>query len=352
MFQLTPSFRSARRRQGPAAPSQQHAEAAAHRHQAGNGRIAAIIPVYRAMFLTDALRSVFAQTRPPDEVLVVDDGSPDQAALAAALEPYDGRVTVLRQQNQGAAAARNRAIDATDAEFIALLDADDEWRPGFLASQIALLHERPDVDLVYCDGVMTGQTDLAGQRFMQSCPSRGDVTLEALLAQRCTVLLSAVVARRNAIVQAGKFDLTIRRGQDFDLWLRMARHGARFAYTREPLVLRRIHDSNLSGTQAHEQERPLRVLEKTLRTMKLSIREQRVAKRRIGYLQATLAREQAKELLREGDFRAARRALRLARHGSWSWKIDLALVGLRVAPHIVQRLYLRRRVPAEHTSHG
>jgi glycosyltransferase involved in cell wall biosynthesis len=332
---------------GPSASSPSAGTVSAQHRLPGDGRVAAIVPVYRGAYLADALRSVFAQTRRPDEVLVIDDGSPDQDALSAAIAPYGSQIRLIRQPNLGAAAARNRGIEATTAEFVALLDADDEWFPDFLATQLATLQAQPDLDLVYSDGLVTGQTGLSGQRFMQSCPSRGDVTLEGLLAQRCTVLLSAVVARRHAIVRADGFDVALRRGQDFDLWLRMARLGARIAFTERALVLRRVHDSNLSGTQANEQERPLRVLEKALRTMALSPRERRVATRRITYLRGTLAREQAKELLMEGDFVGARRALRAARRGSWSWKVDLVLLGLRVAPTVVQRLYLRRRAGTE-----
>ena len=85
-------------------------------------RVAAIVPVYRAGFLADALRSIMSQTRVPDEVIVVDDGSPDRAEVARAIEPFGDRITVIRQPNLGAAAARNRGLRATTAEFVALLD--------------------------------------------------------------------------------------------------------------------------------------------------------------------------------------------------------------------------------------
>lgn len=304
--------------------------------------VAVVIPVYHAGFLGEALRSVFEQSRQPDDVLVVDDGSPDQDAVMNAIAPFRDRVKVIRQSNQGAAAARNRGIEATSAEYVALLDADDVWFPSFLEDQLALLASRPDLDMVYSDGVVMGRTGLAGQRFMKSCPSHGEVTLESLLAQDCTVLLSAVVARRQALVEAGLFDLAIRRGQDFDLWLRMVRRGSHVTYQRKALVVRRVHDDNLSGTALNEQERPLRVLEKTLRTMPLSPREREVAERRVRYLRGTLAREYGKELLRQRDFPGARREFARACRGSFSWKLHAALVGLHVAPQLLRRLYLLR----------
>ena len=306
------------------------------------GRVAAVIPVFRAGFLATALQSVMRQTRPPDEVIVVNDGSPDPHILAAALEPFGSRITLIEQSNQGAAVARNRGMAATTAEYVALLDADDEWYPTFLEEQLTTLTAHPEFDLIYCDALITGRTGLAGQRFMQQCPSVGPVTLEALLAQRCTVLLSGVVMRRKAAVTVGGFDPAIRRGQDFDLWLRMAHHGSQLAYTSQILVLRRIHDENLSGTSVNEQERPLRVLEKTLDTMQLSPSQRHVAQERIRHLRFTLAREHGKEFLLKGDFTQARREFLRARADAFSWKISAALLGLRIAPHLMRRLYLMR----------
>jgi glycosyltransferase involved in cell wall biosynthesis len=307
-----------------------------------NGRVAVIVPVYRATFLAAALDSVFVQSRQPDEVIVVDDGSPDQVELTDAIARYEKRLVLLQQTNQGAGAARNFGLQATSAEFIGLLDADDRWHPEFLAQQMAALRTSPDLDLVYSDGLFIGQSLLAGRTFMSTCPSVEDVTLERLLSQECTVLLSAVVARRAAMMAVGGFDETLRRGQDFDLWLRMARNGARLRSRRVVLAYRRVHDDNLSGNAISEVERPLRVFRKTLSTMRLTEHERGIAQRRVRLLTAALARERGKELLRRGDFPAARRAFDEARRGLLAWKLHAAALGLRIAPHLVRRLYLSR----------
>lgn len=302
-------------------------------------RVAVIIPVYRATFLAEALASVFAQTVRPDEVIVVDDGSPDRAALSAVVELYGRRVRVLQQDNRGAGAARNAGILATAAEFVGLLDADDRWSPDFLRQQLAVMRASPDIDVVYANGVFVGGP-LDGQSFMSACPSVPQVTFERLLAQECTVLLSAVVARRAAIVAAGGFDESLRRGQDFDLWLRMARRGSRI-YSRPALLIeRRVHGENLSGGPIAELARPLRVFEKTLATMALSGRERTIVEDRIRMLTAALARERGKELLRIGDVTAARHAFDEARRGLRAWKLYLMAIGLRIAPRLVRRVYL------------
>src|SRR5689334_15856287 len=106
-----------------------------------NGRTAVIIPVYGARFLAQALESVFFQSRPPDDVIVIDDGSPDAEAVRRAVTPYGDGVTLVRQENRGAGAARNAGIAATSAEFIAFLDADDRWLPHFLLKQLTKMRE-------------------------------------------------------------------------------------------------------------------------------------------------------------------------------------------------------------------
>src|SRR5262245_2734560 len=99
-------------------------------------RVAVIVPVYSARYLSEALESIFFQSRLPDEVIVIDDGSPDQGALESALAQFGDRIRLLRQPNQGAGAARNAGILASSAELVALLDADDRWLPDFLSEQV------------------------------------------------------------------------------------------------------------------------------------------------------------------------------------------------------------------------
>jgi glycosyltransferase involved in cell wall biosynthesis len=304
--------------------------------------VAAVVPVFRARFLTECLDSIFFQSHQPDEVIVVDDGSPDQEQIVRSCARYDGRVRLLRQSNQGPGAARNLAIRATTAEFLAFLDADDRWLPDFLREQLAMFDRHPELDVAYTDGMLIGQTRLAGRKLSSEMRCDAAVTLEALLAQRCSVRLSATVARRAAVVRSGLFDPDLRRGQDFDLWLRMARDGARFAHQGKVLMLRRVHDENLSGNQRTQIERALRVLDKTLRTMMLSDAERRAAEGRVAELEAARARELGKELLQRGQYTEAYTALLRAAVGPANWKIRATLIGLRVAPQLVRRLYLAR----------
>jgi glycosyltransferase involved in cell wall biosynthesis len=115
--------------------------------------ISVIIPTYNnAHFLGEAIRSVRAQTRPADEVIVVDDGSTDRTA--AVLEAHaDARLRVIRQPRGGVSSARNRGLDAARGDFIAFLDADDRWLPEMLAKQAALLEAEAGLVCVFSNFV-------------------------------------------------------------------------------------------------------------------------------------------------------------------------------------------------------
>ena len=107
-------------------------------------RVSVVIPVYNlGDCVARALESVLAQTRRPDEIIVVDDGSTDRTAQE--LEKYKDRIRYLRQDNAGVSVARNHAIRAARCEWIAFLDGDDEWMPGYLEAQLALLERNPDL---------------------------------------------------------------------------------------------------------------------------------------------------------------------------------------------------------------
>ena len=155
-----------------------------------------VIPAFNAeRDIAAALESVFAQTFTDYEVIVVNDGSADN--LAAAIHPFQHRLIYIEQPNRGAAAARNAGIRTARGRYIAFLDADDVWQPVFLDRQIRYLESRPACDLVYSDGLISGESALAGQRFMKGAPSKGPVT-PAVEARPRWILghrVRAVVAR-------------------------------------------------------------------------------------------------------------------------------------------------------------
>jgi glycosyltransferase involved in cell wall biosynthesis len=249
----------------------------------------------------------------------------------------------LKQENRGAAAARNTGLRAAAGEFVAFLDADDKWSPNFLEEQIKLL-ERSNADLVFSDAVFFGESPLAGRTFMELQPSRGEVTPEKLLAVEVTILTSTVVVRKAAVIAVGLFDESIRRGHDFDLWLRLAKHGMRFAYQREILAYYRILESGLSGGTISQLQRTLAVLEILKAKTGWTPSEQAALQLNMKRTLRQLALEKGKEKLIDKDFAGALDAVNEAKKFHQDWKLRCVSLGLRIAPGLIWRIYNRRSV--------
>ncbi|HET9713974.1 MAG TPA: glycosyltransferase family A protein [Pyrinomonadaceae bacterium] len=304
--------------------------------------VSVIIPAYNvSKYIGEALNSVFDQTFTSHESIVINDGSADTEELERVLEPYAARIRYIKQENLGAAAARNAGLRCAQGEFVAFLDADDTWSPDFLEQQIDFLKSR-NADVVYADALLFGDSSLAGRTFMELQPSRGEVTSESLLAVEVTVLTSAVLARKDAVFAVGLFDEEIKRGHDFDLWLRLAKNGARFAYQAKVLAQHRIVESGLSGNMMSQLERTLSVLETIKTRGKLTPGEDVAFRINLNRTLAELALENGKEKLLNRDFDGALQHFKEAKNLRHGWKLVLVCFGLRVAPRMVRRIYSRR----------
>jgi glycosyltransferase involved in cell wall biosynthesis len=304
--------------------------------------VSVVIPVYRASReIPDALASVFAQSAADFVVIVVDDGSPDEHALREAIAPFRERIRFIAQANRGAGAARNTAIAAARGRYLAFLDADDRWSPAFLERQLEYFERHPDHELVYCDARLTGETALAGRRFMEGAPSTGDVTLLTLIQQQCNVPMSTVMVRRGVVVSAGLFDESIRRGQDFDLWLRLAARGTRMGYHAEVLAERRVCAGGLSGDGVTQLQRAINVLDRFKQRHTLTAAASTALRIRIMTLVDRLEIEQARLRFIEGNFAAAQYHLECARQRSV--KMAVARLAVTIAPALTRALYVRLR---------
>lgn len=302
--------------------------------------ISVIIPCYNsAEFIGETLDSVFAQTFTRYEVILINDGSPDTEELESVLRRYPANLRYLKQENRGAAAARNTGLRAARGEFVAFLDADDIWLPEFLEKQMEML-ERSEADFVFCDALLVGDTPLAGRTFMQMQPSRGEVTPENLLWNKVTVLTSTVVSRKAPILEVGLFDEAVRRGHDFDLWLRLAKHRIRFEYHDEVLAHHRIVESGLSGGTISQLERTLAVLE-AVKAKGLTASEEAAFQVNLNRTLAELAVENGKANLLENDFRRASESFTEAKRYRTHWKLTLVSLGVKIAPETVRRIYQR-----------
>ncbi len=309
-------------------------------------KVAVIIPAYNsAATIAETLNSVFAQTLEEFEVVVINDGSPDTLELESEIAAFRDRITYVKQQNQGAAIARNAGIEHSNAPFVAFLDGDDIWLPEHLSSQLELL-KKGGFDMVYCDAELFGTPSVEGQTFMQGSPSEGEVTPAALLDIRCNVITSGTVARRAAIEKAGMFESARVLSEDFHLWVRMATSGARIGYQRRVQLKYRVTSTGLSGGSVDRVRRAMDVFQRLSGLDGLSAEEKDIIARRIESFRADLAREQGKAHLVSGNFAEARVAFAEANRLRPSTKLSAVTMLSRVAPGILRRIYLTSE-PAE-----
>jgi len=309
-------------------------------------KVSVIIPAYNiAAYMAETLDSVFAQTFTDYEVIVVNDGSTDTDELKAALAPFSERIVYAAQANLGASQARNAAICLSRGELLAFLDGDDVWLPEFLDSQINFL-EKNNLEMVYCDALLFGEQLFAGRTFMQDAPSSGAVTTTSLINIRCNVITSGTIIKRDLMVKFDMFDTDLPRTQDFDLWFRLAKHGARIGYQREVLLKYRVRPHSLSGTNVDRSERSVWSMEIIHEKYNLDAAEQKVWEKQIALCRAELELEKGKLCLVQGDFAGAKTHLAEANKFYRKGKLSLINFMMRFSPRLTARLFKRMR-PSE-----
>jgi glycosyltransferase involved in cell wall biosynthesis len=220
-------------------------------------RVSVIIPAFNAeQFLSEALASVFGQTLPATEVIVVDDGSRDATAAIAA--GYGDRIRYIRQENQGVSSARNTGIAAATEPYVAFLDVDDLWSPEKLESQLGALREAGEgVAVCSTQFVSTELGQSTGE--LRGC-SWGESSLHHALVLSGNVVgtPSTVLCERRLFELVGGFDTQLSQCADWDMWIRLSAV-TRFACVRLPLVIYRRHPQVMS--------RDPRLLETDMRTV-------------------------------------------------------------------------------------
>jgi len=308
--------------------------------------VSIIIPAYNvAPFIAETLESVFAQTYPNYEVIVINDGSPDTKEFELALAPYLDRIVYLKQENLGASVARNAGLRAARGEFVAFLDADDVWLPNYLADQMRFIRER-GCDLVCADAEFFGDPKSASQTYMtllmDSASAESDVSFRELVLAERSLITSGILARREPIIKVGLFDEALRNAQDFDLWLRLAHHGARLSYQRRVLLKYRCRADGLTGDAVNCHTRELRVLDKVEQSYDLAKEDRDELLPLIKRRRAELEFELGKAYLEKDEFAKARESFRRANGLRTTWKTRVALWLSRVSPKLIQAIFARR----------
>jgi len=203
-------------------------------------RISVVIPCYNsASFLEQALRSVRDQTRPVDEIIVVDDASTDDSAKLAR----EAKVTCISlDTNLGPGAARNRGIAASTGDLIAFLDADDYWMPTHIEEVVGLLDRYPESVVAFSRIQRFGDEDVIAPPYVPAGPPS---YMFWQLIEENIVAQSSAVVRRETLLRSGCYDESLRYSEDYDLWLRLSRRH-RFVCTSDVTAGYRVHPNQAS----------------------------------------------------------------------------------------------------------
>jgi len=256
--------------------------------------IAVIVPAYNAeLFIVEALDSAAAQSRRPEQIIVVDDGSSDRTADCVRKweQHYDGELHVVQQDNRGVSAARNAGIRHAKTDLVALLDADDLLFPFHLELLERGFKNNPHIllsfgDALYFDsehiikGSVFAGTRIEGVQYEEQTDGvrllRGSVYSSLLWGNY--IAPSASLLLKNAAEKIGLFDEAIRSAEDRDIFLRLSRIGA-FAYYPVVVARKRVHENNATHRRHMSQfnRYQLMVLQKMIdnaEELKLSVAEE------------------------------------------------------------------------------
>jgi glycosyltransferase involved in cell wall biosynthesis len=233
-------------------------------------KVSVIIPTYnRAALIGETMESVIRQTRPVDEIIVVDDGSTDNTDQV--LIPYKLYIKkYIKQPNSGPAAARNRGIREASGEFIAFLDSDDIWVQSKTEMQMKWFAQHEHLDLVFChisNFQKNNEKEILEirnpriEKYLVDNASNLKGILNCLIEENVIGTPSGIIVRRSCFDRVGLFDESLRLCEDLDWWLRATRT-ARFGFVNAVLVKRRRHTGNLVNDWKGSMEARVHVLEK------------------------------------------------------------------------------------------
>lgn len=213
--------------------------------------VSVIIPIYNSeQYLADTLDSVFNQTLQNFEIVAVDDGSPDNSAavIKTYQKKYPGKIKYIKQENKGIAGARNTGIKNAKGEYIAFLDADDQWYPMRLQLAVELFEQNPEVALVHsnCDIMLPDGKVVPLKRTDDPAPE--GMIFDKLVLRQATISCLSATFRRAVCSEIGYLDENrICMGvDDRDYWIRIAKNHP-VGFISERLAMWRCHDNNYSS---------------------------------------------------------------------------------------------------------
>ena len=277
----------------------------------GPPRVAVIVPAYGVAHLVgEALTSLQRQSLRAWECVVIDDGAPDNVAGAVAPFLGDPRIRFIGTANHGVSAARNRAIAVTSAPFIALLDGDDLFRPGYLAAVVPVLEADPAVRLVTCNARVFGAVPRVRMCVERPQPTHG--TLAAVLDRSFNIYIGTTF-RRTDFDTVGGFDTRMAQSEDFDFWVRLMLLGGTAHYVDEILGEYRVRPGSASASAGRLLLGNIRAYEKARAALAEGAPEIALVDRLLAESRAKLAFEHAIDCIIDGDTQRGLKELRQTR---------------------------------------
>lgn len=209
-------------------------------------KVSIIVATYnRADFIAAAIDSALKQAYQDWELLVLDDGSTDDTEnIVAAFSMKDGRIRFIRQEkNVGIARNRNRGLEESKGEYIAMLDSDDVWLDEKkLEKQVAFLEAHPECAVV---GTNVAIIDKDGHRTGSFEFETKDKAIRAKMLRRNQFAQSSLLYRKSAALEAGMYDPTYAIADDYDLWLKIGKKGG-FANLPDYTTGYRVHGAGIT----------------------------------------------------------------------------------------------------------
>ncbi len=294
------------------------------------------MPSYNhAPYVAAALRSIFAQTRAPARLLVIDDGSRDGSphVIADVLKECPFPCELIARANRGLCATLNEGLKQTEGSYFAYLGSDDLWLPDFLEARVKLLEERPRAVLAYGHAyLIDGRGEVYDCTLDWARYSDGDA--RAMLLEETYAPMSPTVLHRRAAVERHGWNERARL-EDYELYLRLSADGD-FAFDPRVLSAWRRHGTNTSGDFVWMIEARLEAQRNV--SAHLGLQPEQLER-----YQRALNLAGAEDLLRLGDKRAALKYLRRGLDGAPS-PAALAKVALRLLmPYSLVRRRNRQR---------
>ncbi|OQY26343.1 MAG: hypothetical protein B6244_13890 [Candidatus Cloacimonetes bacterium 4572_55] len=294
--------------------------------------VSVIIPIYNGeKYIEETLISLYKQTYPVLETIIIDDGSTDRSvSIVEKIDDVSCRRKIVSQQNGDVSRARNEGIKNAEGELIAFLDQDDLWRPDKIERQVSRFQKEPDIDLVFTDLVKFNDQGKSRRAKDKDRLARSltDQNLFAKLSQKNVLMPSAVMVKKESFIRAGWFDESFKTCGDYEMWLRMAALGMKFRYLPEPLTLYRMHEVNASRNVALMHRDRIKAIQKAFAMPGLTLDQKKWEPRALaaGYIAAA------------HSFFSTKQYQNFLETLAQAWTYDKKIIGLKIATR-----YLRSR---------